>query len=395
MLTPYNRRSLIHRSSNIWILAAIVTMCYVSGCSYRCIDKYLAESTRDTRDTDQRLVHHTSLRRCGDIIFKIVYSWIVSRVDVPRVSRMHGREHIFWAILGFSIFIFAFSVQQGYYDPGNFTWFALIVTIVATMAMNELTNVVSLKNQPIDKKSTDPSIKVTRSTMNLLETGLRIITYVCLGFVVIVCTFVGAKGADDPFYIIWAYIVAMFSGLLPDFLDSTIPGDMRFHRDPWTHSTVFASAAAGSCLLFVHYDNISLNLFAIAFLLGNTAHLLCDNIESKSTLIAAFKNPLHWRECPGDIRKIDERYERAWLNSQAVMAFVLFVFISLRYGMTSADDGFMAGIVVYDGISGSFVFTTTNIMVLSVLGLCYILTIVSFVVWQKRSVAKRTTKRRQ
>ena len=311
---------------------------------------------------------------------------------------MNGREHIFWAIMGFSVFIFAFSVEQGYYDPGNFTWFALITTIVASMALNETTNVVALKNGP--NKSSDPSAKAVRSGANLLETVLRIVTYVCLGLVVVVSTFVGAKGADDPFYIVWAYFVTAFGGLFPDFLDSTIPGDMRVHRDPLAHSTVLASAASGTCLLFVEYDNVSLNIFAIAFLLGNAIHLLCDNIESKSTLAAAFKDPLHWKECPGDIRKIGEVHERSWLNSQVIMAFVLFAFISLRYGMTSADDGVMSGIVIFDKSTGAFTWMTINLTVIAILGCCYIFTFVSFIVWsrgdekQKKIVkkVKRTTK---
>lgn len=318
---------------------------------------------------------------------------------------MKGREHIYWSLMGFSVFIFVFSVQQGYYDPGNFIWFALIVTIVASIIFNEVSNVVAgnkKKREIVSKTSKvdkiDPSEKAVRSGMNLLETILRLITYVTLGLVIIVCVYVGIKAADHAFFVIWSYICAAFGGIFPDFLDSTIPDDMRFHRDPLTHSTAIVSAIVVCCLITVDFGFVSLNLFAIAFLLGNTIHLLCDNFESGSTLADAFIDPIHWKECPGDIRKITEEHERSWLNSQVVIAFILLAFISLRYGMTSVDDGIMSGIVIYDSILGVFTFSTISIIVLSIIGLCYVFTIVSFIAWSRepkkpvKPVKKRSPK---
>jgi hypothetical protein len=317
---------------------------------------------------------------------------------------MQGREHCYWALMAFSIFIFAFSVQQGYYDPGNFTWFALVATISASMIFNEIANTVSLRKKRDDasnkKKSSDdqldkddPNYKALRSQTNLLETVLRVITYITLGLVIIVSVYVGIKGADHAYYVVFAYFCTAFGAIFPDFLDSTIPGDMRFHRDPWTHSTAIASLVAAGCLLTVDYYYVSLNLFAIAFLLGNTAHLLCDNFESGGTFSDAFVNPIKWRECPGDIRKIREDRERAWLNSQAFMAFVLIAFLSIRYGMASADDGIMAEIVIYDVETSTFSFSTVAIIVLSIIGACYLFTIVSFVAWIDRKKSKATSSR--
>ncbi len=311
------------------------------------------------------------------------------------VAIMHGREHMYWALMAFSIFVFAFAVQQGYYDPGGFTWFAWVVTIAASVVCNELSNVIASrlkKEKELEKKKStddkhdknDASIKNMRSGMNLLGTIFRIVTYAILGLFIIVCTYVGMNGADHVYFIIFAYMTAAFGAIFPDLIDSTIPNDMRFHRDPWAHSTVIASAVALGCLITVRYEFVSLNLFSIAFLLGNAAHLLCDNFESGGTLSDAFTSPMHWMECPGDIRHIEERYERAWLNTQAAFAFILLSFIAYRYGMTSEFDGFMASIAIYDPATQSFTFSTIAIAVISIVATCYAITFILYHAWKKK-----------
>ena len=313
---------------------------------------------------------------------------------------MKSREHVFWALMAFAVSMFIFSISFDYKHVGALTWLGLFVPIVLSILANEIANMIEFKrtedervrkSKSVDdqREKTDPVIKSQRSLAGTVESRCRILTYIFLGLVLVVCTYVAVPSTDNPAFLVAAYLCTVTGGTFPDFLDSTIPGTMEFHRDPGTHSAIFAGALGIGMMVIIPHDYVSLNLLFIAFVMGNMTHLVADNVESDSTLADLIKRPMKWIESPGDIRHIRENRERDWLLLQAIFSAVVLFFQFTRYQVYA----WMDEIMVYDFDTGSFSFSTISLVVLGITGACYLAAVIAYIAWRDVKKQKHGTKK--
>jgi succinate dehydrogenase/fumarate reductase cytochrome b subunit len=288
---------------------------------------------------------------------------------------MNGREHLYWALMSFSISIFAFTIIFNYRDVGLIIYVALLVFIIISAILNEIANFIVSRvkkiNRARNKEEGGKEIKIEPGESKNVN-YLRAASYLFLGFLIILVIYVAIPASDIPAFIIAGYGGAFWGAFLPD-LDKTIV-DIRYHRNPVTHSGMIVFAIGIYALLAIPDEYISLMLFFIGLVMGTAAHVFCDNIESEGTLADVFTG-FKWKECPGDIRMIREEYERSWLFFHGISLVILIVLMFFKFNL----EPFMAYPVIWDGTS--FVTTPVSDAILGFAIVYYVASFAMFIGW--------------
>ena len=257
------------------------------------------------------------------------------------------REHLYWSMVSFSLGISVFSVALDYRNIGAWSYLVMACTFGLSAIFNEMGNVIDEKNEKIkrDLKIRDsnlpknPDVKEHSGSRKY-----RLVAYLFLSAFCVYCFWIGTPASDHPLFIAAGYGGAFIGAFAPD-LDKVPAEDMKYHRNPVSHSSIVTCSIATFALLTLPDYYISLDLFVIGIVLGNSSHLFADNFESKATLSQLFVDKARWGECPGDIRVIKEDKERAWINihGAAGVFFTLLLYARFQLAQLMAYPLFWDG----------------------------------------------------
>jgi VanZ family protein len=326
---------------------------------------------------------------------------------------MNGREHLFWGLMAYSICLFVFTLAFDYKDAGWMTYAAVLACICFSCLFNEFANILVSRVKRINReRNKERGIKVKDDTGMLNESEKKLVekarnedesgakaslsssegkmlnvfhafAYFFLGLLIVLATYTAMAASDIPGFIIAGYLCTMGGAWLPD-LDKTVV-DIRYHRNPFTHSSFIVLAIGAYAVIAIPDIFVSLMLCFIGLLVGNAAHLLCDNIESEGSLADIFSDFKNWKECPGDIRIIREDRERAWLNMHAFFLIVMIVIMFARFNFSSWAYSLAVAQATYDPASGTFSYAyaispSAWILVLAT-GMTYLAGFAAFIAW--------------
>lgn len=257
---------------------------------------------------------------------------------------MEGREHLFWALMFYSLSIFTCTVALDFRDL-NWKWYVvLLVLLFCSIALNEGGNFVKSHNKKLNKnRGKDvPEIKMSREDRLLMNCSWAL-SYLFLLFTMAFTGIASMPMAGSSLFLVFGYIMAIGGGMMPDF-DTMI---LHRHRNPVTHSGLFPVSIGCLVLLICPVAFLDLCILSAGFLLGYGSHLICDNINSGSTFADAITGLITSKSSPGNIINIMSCRERQWLAAGWIPAMVLVVLTFLRSG----EIWFMDYIPIWDGTS--------------------------------------------
>ncbi|MFX0099274.1 MAG: hypothetical protein ACFFCS_06795 [Candidatus Hodarchaeota archaeon] len=287
---------------------------------------------------------------------------------------MKGREHLIWALMAYSLAIFFYSVVLDFRNL-KWIWYLLfIIQLFLSIVFNDYANLINTRNeiQNKNRKKGSPRIKLTDKEKWMID-FCRIMTYILL---VLTMTFTGVFSmpmADTSLTLMLGYMTAFFGGAFPDF-DSFI--NIKFHRDPFTHSGILAVSVCVTALLICPYSYISVLIPFIGFLLGVTSHLVADNLKSDATLADALFGLFKEKGAPGDIRKIVENRERHWLGYHYISCLFLAILMLMRIAA--------AGIMNWKSLPEKTLNSPGGLFLLGFWGLYLILSGIFYLAWKKK-----------
>jgi len=299
---------------------------------------------------------------------------------------MNNREHLYWSLVFFSTSIFIFTVVFGYKDVHLYLYTILIGVFIASFTCNEMANAMKAREDKEKRNNAETKKKQKESSESLETLKLRLLTYLFLGMYIFICIYVGTTSSDHSIFIMAGYVGAFAGGQIPDLDIVAAGGDMRLHRNPVSHSNMLVLPFATFALLTLPDEYISLLLMIIGFVLGNTSHLVVDNIESKTTLADLIIDFKHFKECPGNITGIKEEKERSWLNSNAAFGIVFVVLMFARFNLSS----FMNYPLFWDGWEVSLApLVPMSSFLLIFTGTYYIFCIIALISWKDKKKQKK------
>lgn len=302
---------------------------------------------------------------------------------------MDNREHLYWSLVFFSTAIFVFTAAFGYKDVHLYWYIALIAVFAASCIFNEMANTIKARDDKKDRENGEIKKKQKEPSESFETMKFRLFTYLCLGIYIFICVYIGTASSDHSIFVMAGYVGAFAGGQIPDLDIVATGGDMRLHRNPISHSNMFVLPFAVIALLTLPDEYISLMLMVIGVVLGNTSHLVVDNIQSKTTLSDLILDFKHFKQCPGNIQGIKEERERTWLNSNASFGLFFVVLMFARFNLTPA----MYYPLFWDGWSITWApLAPMSIFILLLTMLYYIFCFIALKLWKKE---KKTTKTRR
>lgn len=313
---------------------------------------------------------------------------------------MNGREHMYWSVVFFSIGMFVFSRALDYSDVGLPVYLLVAIILAITLICNEWGNSIDEKLAKTKREKGETTAEIVMSKEDATRViRLRLTTYAFLLAFVACCVYVAAPATDNPYFLVAGYAGAFLGGRMPDFDKDIVDDDMRFHRNPITHSGILVMPLAILALLTVEKTFVSLDLVAIGLMLGVASHCFADNFETKSTLMQIIVDFEHFKKCPGDIRHIKETRQRTWINFHGVILLFTAILLYFRFELIS--------LMPEDPISwngATYTVSTITPMAMFIIGFAivyYILSFVFLVAWRKapeqkyheRGTSKKTTRK--
>ncbi len=258
---------------------------------------------------------------------------------------MNKREHFFWSLTFYSLSIFLYSVILDFRDLSTRWYIILFIIVLFSILFNDWANFLISRMKSINKKRGENvnKIKLTDDDKRRIL-KLRISAYTLLFFTVVFTGVASMPMTDSSISLIVGYMTAISGGSFPDL--DTIPHDTKYHRNPFTHSGMFVVPIGliSTLILPVIFLKV-LTIPILAYMIGVTSHLVCDNFNSNGTLSDAFVGLLTIKGAPGDIRGIRTNRERQWLLYH--YAFLIF-FILLGF-MRMDLRGFMDYDPIWNG----------------------------------------------
>jgi Flp pilus assembly protein TadB len=312
--------------------------------------------------------------------------------------------------MSFSMSLFAYTVIFQYRMIGLASYSILLVLIILSIACLDLSNSIVAKEErnarsrakeekekTVEQQSpavnadgsqgTQPSkvnthgaSKVTLSSKNeLLLARLRIGSYIFLFLIVAFTSYIAVPAVQDPSDLVIAYILAFLCARMPDLDKDITDGDMRFHRNPVSHSAIYGLVTGYVAILLIATDVMSTAkiIFFIAIVIGVASHLIVDNIESEMPISDAVRAIVHRAKCPGDIRHIRSKRQHEWLWLNAITLIIMAVLLYGRYEMYAS----ILGMQSYNNYTYAFIFTTNAWILTGIVGACYIAILIAAAVW--------------
>ncbi|HME51278.1 MAG TPA: metal-dependent hydrolase [Candidatus Lokiarchaeia archaeon] len=289
---------------------------------------------------------------------------------------------MYWSVVYFSIGMFIFSRALDYSNVGIPVYLFLAIILGITLICNEWGNSIDEKLAKTKREKGETTTEIVLSKEDATRViRLRLTTYAFLLVFVACCVYVAAPATDNPYFLVAGYAGAFLGGRMPDFDKDIVDDDMRFHRNPITHSGILVMPLAVLALLTVEKTFVSLDLVAIGLMLGVASHCLADNFETKSTLIQIIVDFEHFKKCPGDIRHIKETRQRAWINFHGVILLFTAILLYLRFELVSYMT---ADPVTWNGASYTVNLITPMTMFIIFFAIVYyVLSFVFLVAWRK------------
>ncbi len=302
---------------------------------------------------------------------------------------MNGREHMFWSLVAFSLGMFIFTNFMNYRNATQLVYILMIALLAFVILNNEYGNALVEKAEKAKRNKEDlDEHKKSKDAKRIVVTRLSAWFWLCV-FIAFGAWF-SAPSTDNPFFLVAGYVGAFFGGREPDLDKDIVDGDMRFHRNPITHSGIIVMPIAIFGLLTLEDDYISLLLVAIGIMLGVASHLFADNIESNSTFSQVFIDFQHFKQCPGDIRHVRENRQRAWLNFHGIALVFITILLFARFQLAPL----MEYPIFWDGwnyVGTALVPMTEFILVFALV--YYIASFLMLVAWRKKKESKTSKKR--
>jgi len=342
---------------------------------------------------DQNLYHRD--RSVKTNVFKISFSFYVAVKARYGVDSMIFREHLYWSLIAFSLSMVIFTAIFDYRHVGLLSYVFMIGVFVMSIIPNEYANALYDREQKARKESEhkkrakDDVVEqtVVRSTSKT-QVVCRLITYSLLAVLVTFCFWVSSPATDNPFFLVAGIIGAAFGQHIPD-LDNDVVDDMRFHRNPITHSGIPIAIIVLLALLMIPDDYVSLQLLMIGIALGVASHLFADHVETHSTLVELLIQRPKWSQCPGDIRHIREDRQRDWLTFHGFILIFYVILLFARFQLAAV----MEYPIFMDGDNFAIVpFTDMSFFIVAFTIVYYLLSLVFLVAWRKKKGDKKEKK---
>lgn len=316
---------------------------------------------------------------------------------------MDGREHLFWGVLIYSLTLFGYSIVFGYVTASIYVFLMLVLLVVAAISFDVAANNIVQSSKA--KKHEEKVEKIKDEAMTPEERkkmlSRQMCSYLFLGLVAVLCAYVSSPLSDNPIFVIGGFIGAAFGSWLPDM--DKIVADISKHRNPVSHSSLLLLALACYSTIMLPDVWVSAMLFFLGVMIGNTAHLVCDNFLEQGTVKDFFHAFHSWKECPGDIRHVRKEWNRAWLllNAGLMVAMIFFMLARFDYIDFPWSENLVVVSVVYGqtiepgySVAWSYVMTAPALFVVILTLVFYGTVFVAFGAWCDEKGKKKENDKR-